>query len=60
MKTVLEIDWTYSGTLLAELHELADEIAGWSDSAEEAQREFDKRANGATGAETVTFYEVKH
>ena len=50
------INWDYSGTISKEITEIADEVAGYADTVEEAEREFMELAGKATGAEAVTFF----
>ncbi len=55
----ITINYDYSGTLVKDAQELAEECANSADTAEEAQQMFSDRCGNATGADTVIFYEEK-
>tara|TARA_R100000808_G_C2108547_1_gene123344 strand:- start:424 stop:633 length:210 start_codon:yes stop_codon:yes gene_type:complete len=57
-RQLTEVQWDTCGSTGEELTRLADEAAGWSDTAEEATKSFLEMAGQLTGAEAVCFFEV--
>lgn len=55
----MTINYSYSGTLSRYAQEVAEDIINEVETASEAQRLFDKKCKGDTGADTVVFYEEK-